>query len=95
MRIEGRAIYRTRGRELGVAAGERRDTFSVRGLAELDRGSGQVCRFDVVALCVAGHFDEIGRQVTALGVAFALTPAKDPRDRVRPHSFFHDYYGKK
>jgi hypothetical protein len=30
-----------------------------------------------------------------LDVAFELTPAKAPADRVRPSSFYQDYFGRK
>jgi hypothetical protein len=95
LRLDGTAVYKTHGREHGVPAGERRDAFWVQGHADLDRASGRWDRFDAVALCETGHFDEIGRKVTALGIAFELTPAVEPMDRVRPHSFFHHYFGRK
>jgi hypothetical protein len=95
LRLEGSAVYKTRGRENGVPLGERRDTFDVRGVVEVNRISGQFRRFDAVALCETGHFDEIGRKLMPLGIAFELTAAKKPIDRVRPHSFYREYFGRK
>jgi hypothetical protein len=95
LRLAGRAVYATHGPENGVPKGKRRDTFDVLGVAEVDRATGRFQRFDAVALCETGHFDEIGRQVTPLGISFTLTPATAAIDRVRPHSLYHDYFGKK
>jgi hypothetical protein len=95
LRLSGTAVYRSRGPENGVKAGQRLDTFGVLGLAEVDRATGKFRRFDVVALSETGHFDEIGRKVLPLGIAFELTEARKPIDRVRPHSLYRDYFGKK
>jgi hypothetical protein len=94
LRLAGSTIYRTHGPEHGVPAGQRRDAFQVLGWAEVDRSTGAFVRFDVVAVCETGHFDEIGRKVTPLGIAFTLTPGKQPADRVRPHSLYQDYFAK-
>jgi hypothetical protein len=95
LRIEGTAIFRTRGKEFGVLAAEgRMDSFQIVGRLVANRKAGTVTRFDLVALCETGHYDEIGRKVQPLGVSFELTQGERPADRVRPHSFGADYFGK-
>src|SRR5262245_31196804 len=94
LRLEGTARFVTRGREYGAPQKEgRQDTFHLRGLVVYDRKAEIFSRFDIVALCETGHYDEIGKRLVALGVAFELTRAESPVDRVRPHSFYDHYFG--
>jgi hypothetical protein len=84
----------THGPENGVRGKERRDTFQLLGYLTYDTKKKALKRFNVVALCETGHFDEIGRKLVPLGVAFELTEGKTPADRVRPHSYYQEYFGK-
>jgi hypothetical protein len=96
LRLEGTARYMTHGPEFGVTNREgREDVFRLRGMVEYEAKTGMVRRFDAVALCETGHYDEIGKKVTPLGIAFELTSAELPADRVRPHSWYHDYFSGK
>jgi hypothetical protein len=93
--LDGSARFLTFGPENGVSElTGREDAFVLRGELRLDRKTGTFRRFDVVGLCETGHHDEIGKKTVPLGVAFTLTPAEAPADRVRPHSFYQDYFGK-
>jgi hypothetical protein len=94
LRLDGSACFVTQGLENGVRGKERRDTFHLLGYLTYDTKKKALNRFDVVALCETGHFDEIGRKVVPLGVAFELTEGKTPADRVRPHSYYQEYFGK-
>jgi hypothetical protein len=96
LRLDGSARYRSRGPENGTGAKEgREDAFRLLGYLDYDVRAEQFRRFDVIALCETGHYDEIGKKLQPLGIAFELTPAKEGVDRVRPHSLYHDYFGKK
>jgi hypothetical protein len=96
LRLHGSARFVTRGPEHGAPGnGGRVDEFRVLGFLTQDRGKQQLTRFDAVALSEAGHFDEIGRRLLPLGVAFGLTRGEAPADRVRPSSFYHEYFGKR
>ncbi len=93
LRLDGAATFVTRGPEFGVPAGQSRtDTFRVLGFLEYDPIAKAFRRFDVAAIGPTGHFDEIGRRLMALGVAFELTEGKRPADRVRPSSFDGSYF---
>src|SRR5262249_15892907 len=77
LRLGGAARYLTFGPENGVTDRKgREDEFRIWGVLEYRRKTGEVRRFDVVALCETGHFDEIGKKLVPLGVAFELTAAK-------------------
>jgi hypothetical protein len=94
LRLEGAARYRTRGREHGAPKEGREDAFTILGHIEYDRKADAVRRFDVVALCPTGHYDEVGQASAALGVAFELSRGQTPAERARPSSYFADYFGK-
>lgn len=93
--LKGFAAYRTRGPEFGVPVGQSRvDRFEILGQISFDRLHEQFHRFDIIALSSTGHFDEIGRQSTPLGVGFSISEAKSPADRSRPSSYGNDYFGR-
>lgn len=93
LRLDGSASYTTRGEEHGVQSPDgRRDDFTLRGSLDYDRKGKVFRRFDVVALSDTGHYDQIGERLVPLGVAFELTDAKLPADRVRPHSLYDGYF---
>jgi hypothetical protein len=96
LRLDGLAKFITHGAESGVTdrAG-RTDTFPLLGYLTYDRAAKKMTRFDVVAVSETGHYDQIGRQNVALGIAFVLTTGDRPADQVRPHSFFRDYFAGK
>jgi hypothetical protein len=96
LRLDGTARFVTHGRENGAAGKEgKRDTFHLLGFLTYDVGKKAFHRFDLVALSETGHYDEIGKKVLPLGVAFELTRGDTPADRVRPHSLGDGYFGKK
>jgi hypothetical protein len=96
LRLDGQARYRTQGPEHGAPGKEGRvDEFRLLGFLDYDAATKVLTRFDAVALSETGHFDEIGRCVLPLGVAFELTRGQTPADRVRPSSFYQDYFGKR
>jgi hypothetical protein len=96
LRLAGEASYLSFGPECGVKDRKgREDRFRIGGVLEYDRNANGFRRVEAVALCETGHFDEIGKKLVGLGVGFELSPAKAPADRVRPHSLYHDYFGKK
>jgi hypothetical protein len=96
LRLEGTPRFMTHGPEYGAPRKEgRKDTFQLHGIVEYDRKAGVFTRFDVVALCETGHYDEIGKKLVPLGVAFELNRGETPADRVRPHSYYENYFGSK
>jgi hypothetical protein len=95
LRLNGSARFRTRGPEHGAPGKDGRvDEFRLLGFLQYDAAKRAFTRFDVVALCETGHYDEIGKKLVPLGVAFELTRGETPADRVRPHSLYHIYFGK-
>src|SRR5262249_50123079 len=95
LRLDGSARFRTRGPEHGAPGKQGRvDDFRLQGLLRYDRGMRTITRFDLVALCPTGHYDQAGKEIVPLGVAFRLTPGTTPADRVRPHSFHAGYFAK-
>lgn len=96
LQIVGLPRFVTRGEEFGVKdkAG-RIDAFHVEGALEYDRRAKKITRFDMTALSEAAHYDQIARRLVGLGVTFELTPATTPADRVRPHSYYADYFDSK
>src|SRR5262249_32896205 len=96
LRLAGEAKGVSFGPGYGVKGKAGRvDGFRLWGVVESDRRAGAFTRFDAVALSETGHYDEHGKKVMPLGVAFELTAAKAPADRVRPSSYFQNYFGKK
>jgi len=94
LRLEGTPRFVTRGREYGAPQKEgRKDPFQLLGIAEYDRRAAVFTRFDIVALCETGHYGEIGKKLLPLGVAFELSRSETPADRVRPHSYYDNYFG--
>jgi hypothetical protein len=94
LRLDGSACFATHGREHGVRGKERRDTFQLLGFLNYDAKKKALTRFDIVAFCPTGHFDEIGNKLVSLGVAFELSRGQTPADRVRPHSLYDGYFAK-
>jgi hypothetical protein len=94
LHLQGTPQFVTRGPEYGAPRKEgRKDTFHLRGIVEYDRKAAVFTRFDVVSLCETGHYDEIGKKLVPLGVAFELNRGETPADRVRPHSYYDKYFG--
>ncbi len=95
LRLDGWARYLSVGPEHGVTDPKgREDSFALWGRLDYDRAAKAFTRFDVAALSETGHYDEVGKKLMPLGVAFVLTPARDAIDRVRPSSFHQAYFGK-
>jgi hypothetical protein len=95
LRLDGRARLATHDVGCGARGkAPKVDTFALLGYLDYDRAKKVVTRFDVVALSETGHYDEVHRKVLPLGVAFELTRADSPADRVPPSSFGKDYFGK-
>jgi hypothetical protein len=95
LRLTGSARFVTHGEEHGVVGRKGRvDEFELLGHLTYDRQAAAFTRFDAVALSPTGHFDQIGKKLAPLGVSFTLTPAEAPGDRVRPHSYYSNYFGK-
>lgn len=96
LRLDGKARYWTLGDNLGAPKPDgREDSYLLWGRLEYDRKAAAFTRFDLAALSETGHYDEVGKKITAMGLAFELTDAKAPADRVRPSSYYQNYYGAK
>lgn len=94
LRLEGTPRFVSRGPEYGAPQKEgRKDMFHLRGIVEYDRKAAVFTRFDIVALCETGHYDEIGKKLVPLGVVLELNRGETPADRVRPHSYYENYFG--
>lgn len=84
--------FRAEGAARYGGAGDSEDAFRLGGIVEYDRKATAFTRFDLVALSDAGHYDEYTKKRTALGIAFEVTPATAPMDRVRPSSYYDAYF---
>jgi hypothetical protein len=94
LRLEGTArLAPYDSARLKRGLGGKEDVFQFLGYLTCKIGKG-CTRCDVVALSRTGHFDEISGRVTALGVAFELTPGNTPMDRFPPSCLAKDYFGK-
>jgi hypothetical protein len=94
-RLDGSARFVIHGPEYGARGKEGKvDDFQLLGYLDFDGTKQVFTRFDIVALSDTGHFDEAGRVIRPLGVAFELTKGNVPADRVAPSSFSKDYFDK-
>jgi hypothetical protein len=95
LRLDGSARFVIHGPEYGAKGKEGKvDDFQLLGFLEYDATKQVFMRFDIVARSETGHFDEAGRVIRPLGVAFELTRGAAPADRVAPSSFSKGYFGK-
>jgi hypothetical protein len=96
LRLDGAARFVIHGPEYGAKGKEGKvDDFRLLGFLDYDAKRQAFTRFDVVALSETGYFDEAGRAIRPLGVAFELTPGDVPADRVAPSSFAKDYFANR
>jgi hypothetical protein len=89
LRLHGSARFDVSGSEHGPA---RTTTYRLAGRLDYDPRRKAFTRFDVVALSETGHYDQHGRVLRPLGVAFELSPARKPADLVRPSSLYQSYF---
>jgi hypothetical protein len=95
LRLDGSAQFVIHGPEYGAKGKEGKvDDFQLLGFLDYDVSRKVFTRFDIVALSETGNFDEAGRVIRPLGVAFELTQASAPADHVAPSSFTKGYFTK-
>jgi hypothetical protein len=94
LRLDGSARFKTHGEEYGAPGKGREDVFQLLGFLTYHTGRRCFTRFDVVALSETGHYDEAGKQVLPLGVAFELTQGETPADRTPPYTFGPEYFAR-
>jgi hypothetical protein len=91
MRLDGSAQYGPAYRGPEGPKGEV-ITYKVRGYLIYDVKKGKFTRFDVTAVAMDGHYDIHKKVRQPLGVAFELTPAEKPADRIPPFFYFEKRY---
>ena len=95
LRVDGTARVSSADASLGGRGGKdpKIDDYRFEGHLEYDTVKKTMTRFDLVAFSETGHYDEVNKKVTPFGIAFELSRAETPSERVAPTAYGKDYFG--